>query len=239
MPGKFSLYQDLTIEENLNFFATVFGTSIRENYDLIKEIYVQIEPFKDRRAGKLSGGMKQKLALCCALIHKPAILFLDEPTTGVDVVSRKEFWDMLGRLKAEGITIMVSTPYMDEANRCDRIALMQKGQLLSIDTPAGIIAQFPVQLYAVHAANTHQLLREVRNYSGTDSCFAFGDALHVTLKGGTGASAGGVEPAGLMAYLRERGLADASVEKITPGIEDCFIRQMTPIDEPAGAGQKN
>src|SRR5580658_1240855 len=143
MPGRFSLYQDLTIEENLHFFATVFGTTIKENYALIKDIYQQIEPFKDRRAGRLSGGMKQKLALCCALIHKPAVLFLDEPTTGVDVVSRKEFWDMLGRLKAEGITIMVSTPYMDEANRCDRIALMQKGQILSIDTSVGIIASFP------------------------------------------------------------------------------------------------
>ena len=216
MPGRFSLYQDLTIEENLNFFATVFGTSIRENYDLIKDIYIQIEPFKDRRAGKLSGGMKQKLALCCALIHKPAVLFLDEPTTGVDVVSRKEFWDMLGRLKAEGITIMVSTPYMDEANRCDRIALMQKGQILSIDTGAGIIGEFPVDLYAVHSANTHKLLREVKGYPGTDSCFAFGDALHVTLKGGGG-------PDGLTGYLRERGLADVSMEKITPGIEDCFI----------------
>ena len=215
MPGRFSLYQDLTIEENLQFFATVFGTSIRENYDLIKDIYQQIEPFKDRRAGKLSGGMKQKLALCCALIHKPAVLFLDEPTTGVDVVSRKEFWEMLGRLKAEGITILVSTPYMDEANRCDRIALMQKGQLLSIDTPGGIIGQFPVELYAVHSANTHKLLQEVRGYEGTDSCFAFGDALHVTFKEGA---------AGLAGYLRDRGLDDASIGKITPGIEDCFIR---------------
>jgi ABC-2 type transport system ATP-binding protein len=222
MPGRFSLYQDLTIEENLNFFATVFGTSIRENYDLIKDIYKQIEPFKDRRAGKLSGGMKQKLALCCALIHKPAVLFLDEPTTGVDVVSRKEFWEMLARLKAEGITILVSTPYMDEATRCDRIALMQKGQLLSIDTPAGIVAQFPVALYAVHSANTHQLLQAVRGYEGTDSCFAFGDALHVTLKGD--AVNGHNEAAGLTGYLRERGLTDVHVEKTTPGIEDCFIR---------------
>jgi len=225
MPGRFSLYQDLTIEENLNFFATVFGTSIRENYDLIKDIYIQIEPFKDRRAGKLSGGMKQKLALCCALIHKPAVLFLDEPTTGVDVVSRKEFWEMLARLKAEGITIMVSTPYMDEANRCDRIALIQKGQILSVDTPAGIVGQFPVDLYAVHSANTHKLLREVRNYPGTDSCFAFGDALHVTFKGGAaGAHEGGDGPAGLTNYLRERGLADVGMEKIPPGVEDCFIQ---------------
>lgn len=225
MPGRFSLYQDLTIEENLNFFATVFGTSIRENYDLIKDIYIQIEPFKDRRAGKLSGGMKQKLALCCALIHKPAVLFLDEPTTGVDVVSRKEFWEMLARLKAEGITIMVSTPYMDEANRCDRIALIQKGQILSVDTPAGIVGQFPVDLYAVHSANTHKLLREVRNYPGTDSCFAFGDALHVTFKGGAaGAHEGADGPAGLTNYLRERGLADVGMEKIPPGVEDCFIQ---------------
>jgi len=225
MPGRFSLYQDLTIEENLNFFATVFGTSIRENYDLIKDIYIQIEPFKDRRAGKLSGGMKQKLALCCALIHKPAVLFLDEPTTGVDVVSRKEFWEMLARLKAEGITIMVSTPYMDEANRCDRIALMQKGQILSIDTPAWIVGQFPVDLYAVHQANTHKLLKEVRKYPGTDSCFAFGDSLHVTLKGGATAGHEGEEgSAGLTKYLRDRGLADVSMEKITPGVEDCFIQ---------------
>lgn len=225
MPGRFSLYQDLTIEENLHFFATVFGTSIRENYELIKDIYIQIEPFKDRRAGKLSGGMKQKLALCCALIHKPAVLFLDEPTTGVDVVSRKEFWDMLARLKAEGITIMVSTPYMDEANRCDRIALMQKGQILSIDTPAGIIGKFPVALYAVYSSNTHKLLREVKAYRGTESCFAFGDALHVTLKGDARtANDGGGGPAGLAGYLRERGLPDANVEKITPGVEDCFIQ---------------
>ena len=215
MPGRFSLYQDLTIEENLQFFATVFGTTIKENYNLIKDIYQQIEPFKDRRAGKLSGGMKQKLALCCALIHKPAVLFLDEPTTGVDVVSRKEFWEMLARLKSEGITIMVSTPYMDEANRCDRIGLIQKGSLLSVNTPAEIIRQFPVDLYAVHSANTHKLLHEVRGYSGTDSCFAFGDALHVTLASG--------DAAGLSDYLHGRGLGDAAVDKITPGIEDCFI----------------
>src|ERR1700739_3703376 len=139
MPGRFSLYQDLTVEENLNFFATVFNTSIEENYHLIKDIYVQIEPFNDRRAGKLSGGMKQKLALCCALIHKPKVLFLDEPTTGVDVVSCREFWEMLKSLKKEGITIIVSTPYMDEARLCDRIALIQKGSILSIDTPEGIV----------------------------------------------------------------------------------------------------
>jgi ABC-2 type transport system ATP-binding protein len=214
MPGRFSLYQDLTIEENLHFFATVFGTTIRENYHLIKDIYQQIEPFKDRRAGKLSGGMKQKLALCCALIHKPAVLFLDEPTTGVDVVSRKEFWEMLARLKAEGITILVSTPYMDEAVRCDRIALIQKGSILSIDEPSGIVASFPGELFAVQAANTHKLLREVREFEGTESCFAFGDALHVTFK---------QETDGLLPYLKTKGLPDATLQKITPGIEDCFI----------------
>ena len=140
MPGRFSLYQDLTIEENLNFFATLFNTTIDENYHLIRDIYVQIEKFKDRRAGKLSGGMKQKLALCCALIHRPSILFLDEPTTGVDPVSRKEFWEMLRMLKGQGITILVSTPYMDEATRCDRIALFQSGKILTSDTPENIIS---------------------------------------------------------------------------------------------------
>jgi ABC-2 type transport system ATP-binding protein len=223
MPGRFSLYQDLTIEENLHFFATVFGTSIRENYDLIKDIYQQIEPFKDRRAGKLSGGMKQKLALCCALIHKPAVLFLDEPTTGVDVVSRKEFWEMLGRLKAEGITILVSTPYMDEARRCDRIALMQKGSLLSVDEPEGIIRNFPGELYGVQSANTHRLLTATRTYPGTATCFAFGDALHVTFKDdeGQGIANGAVN--GLVPYLHSKGVEDARLTKITPGIEDCFI----------------
>ena len=142
MPGRFSLYQDLTVEENLNFFATVFNTTVRENYDLIRDIYVQIEPFRKRKAGKLSGGMKQKLALSCALIHRPDVLFLGEPTTGVDPVSRVEFWDMLDRLKRQGITILVSTPYMDEASRCDRIALMRNGRCLSVDTPEGIRSTF-------------------------------------------------------------------------------------------------
>src|SRR5689334_11418181 len=156
MPGKFSLYQDLTIEENLNFFATVFGTTVEENYDLIRDIYVQIEPFKKRRAGKLSGGMKQKLALCCALIHKPTVLFLDEPTTGVDPVSRKEFWEMLRSLKQQGITILVSTPYMDEASLCDRVALIQNGEILSVDSPEGVIDAFKHPLVAVKDNNMLQ-----------------------------------------------------------------------------------
>jgi len=215
MPGRFSLYQDLSIEENLNFFATVFGTTIQENYDLIKDIYQQIEPFKDRRAGKLSGGMKQKLALCCALIHKPTVLFLDEPTTGVDVVSRKEFWEMLKRLKAQGITILVSTPYMDEANLCDRIALIQKGQILSIDTPEKIIQSFPERLYAITSSSPFRLLQDVRKYDGTASCFAFGDALHATFRDSS--------DRGVIDYLHSRGHADVRIEPITPGIEDCFI----------------
>jgi len=231
MPGRFSLYQDLTVEENLNFFATVFGTTIKENYDLIKDIYQQIEPFKDRRAGKLSGGMKQKLALSCALIHKPSVLFLDEPTTGVDVVSRKEFWVMLKKLRQEGITILVSTPYMDEANLCDRIALIQKGDILSIDKPDNIVRSFPGQLYAVHASDTHRLLQDVRSFPGTATCFAFGDSLHVTFKdapSGSNAPSGAAtgspgEPQALLQYLQARNHPDATVEKTGPTIEDCFI----------------
>jgi len=215
MPGRFSLYQDLTIEENLSFFATVFGTTIRENYNLIKDIYQQIEPFKDRRAGKLSGGMKQKLALCCALIHKPDVLFLDEPTTGVDVVSRKEFWEMLKRLKAQGITILVSTPYMDEAKLCDRIGLIQKGEILSIDTPANIVGSFPEKLFAIKSSNTYQLLHDVRDFPDTASCFAFGDALHVTFKDQSDKD--------ISEYLCAKGHTDLVIESIAPGIEDCFI----------------
>ena len=171
MPGKFSLYQDLTITENLNFFATIFGTTLEENYDLIKEIYIQIEPFKDRRAGALSGGMKQKLALCCALIHKPKVLFLDEPTTGVDPVSRKEFWDMLKRLQKKGITILVSTPYMDEAALCDRIALIQKGQILKIDSPQNIVSHYDKTIYKVRTKNTHQLIVDLKKIPKSLQCF--------------------------------------------------------------------
>ena len=174
MPGKFSLYQDLSVEENLNFYATIFNTTIQENYHLIKDIYQQIEPFKHRRAGKLSGGMKQKLALSCALIHKPVILFLDEPTTGVDPVSRKEFWEMLRRLKDAGITIIVSTPYMDEANLCDRIALIQNGIIFSIDTPANIVKQFSKKLYKVESDNNYVLLKQLRENPNVETAFMFG-----------------------------------------------------------------
>src|ERR1017187_1007353 len=166
MPGRFSLYQDLTVEENLNFFAALFNTSIRQNYELIKEIYVQLEPFKDRRAGKLSGGMKQKLALCCALIHKPEVLFLDEPTTGVDAVSRFEFWDMLKRLKSQGITILVSTAYMDEVAHCNRVALIDNGKILSIDSPDEIVNNFPEILFRVKSDKKHKLLKDLAGYEG-------------------------------------------------------------------------
>jgi ABC-type multidrug transport system ATPase subunit len=221
MPGRFSLYQDLTVEENLEFFATVFGTTIKENYDLIKDIYVQIEPFKDRRAGKLSGGMKQKLALSCALIHKPDVLFLDEPTTGVDAVSRKEFWEMLKRLKQQGITILVSTPYMDEASLCDRIALMQNGKILSIDSPANIVKSYDGELYAVKAKSMHKLLLDLRSHVLTKSCFTFGEYLHLTLNNGPGG------PEEIRQYLAAKGHADATLMTVVPTIEDCFIRLMS------------
>ena len=219
MPGKFSLYQDLTVEENLQFFATLFNTTITENYDLIKDIYVQIEPFKTRRAGKLSGGMKQKLALCCALIHKPTVLFLDEPTTGVDVVSRKEFWEMLKKLKDQGITILVSTPYMDEATLCDRIALIQSGKIMSIDTPQNIINAFPQNLYAIKSTDIYQLLKDVRMSEDVYSCFAFGEYLHLTFKNEVPESENKLEK-----FLIEKNHKELEIKLIKPTIEDCFIR---------------
>lgn len=221
MPGRFSLYQDLTVEENLRFFATLFGTTIQANYHLIKDIYVQIEPFKNRRAGKLSGGMKQKLALCCALIHKPKVLFLDEPTTGVDVVSRHEFWDMLSRLKAQGITILVSTPYMDEAMRCDRIALIQSGTIMSVDTPDGIISKFPTTLYKVTGENMFGMLQDLRIMDSSAHCFAFGDSIHLAFDKHH-------ENAGTdtLKYLQDKGYKEVQLQVTTPDIEDCFIQLM-------------
>ena len=217
MPGKFSLYPDLTIEENLRFFATVFGTTIAQNYHLIEDIYVQIEPFKNRRAGKLSGGMKQKLALCCALIHKPTVLFLDEPTTGVDPVSRKEFWEMLKRLKAQDITILVSTPYMDEATLCDRIALVQNGKILSINTPQNMIQQYPEQLYAIKADQMYELIKALRKYPDVMDCYAFGEYAHVSFNGS-------FEDNKLKAYLKTEGLTQIEIKPVPPTIEDYFIK---------------
>lgn len=225
MPGRFSLYQDLTVLENLEFFATVFNTTIKENYDLIKDIYVQIEPFKNRRAGKLSGGMKQKLALCCALIHKPEILFLDEPTTGVDPVSRKEFWGMLQKLKTQGITILVSTPYMDEAALCDRIALIQNGNFLNIDTPENIVKQFNRDLWSVKSNQMHHLLTDLRTFDSIDSSFAFGDSIHFTVKHKKDFSKSEFE-----SLLLAGGHDKVEIRKINPGIEDCFMELSKKTD---------
>jgi len=221
MPGRFSLYQDLTVEENLNFFARVFNTTIEENYDLVKDIYMQIEPFRKRRAGALSGGMKQKLALSCALIHKPVALFLDEPTTGVDPVSRKEFWGMLQNLKRQGITILVSTPYMDEAALCDRIALIRNGRFLAIDTPQAIVNGFNEPLWAVQTNQMSQLLKDLRNNDRVASCFAFGDRHHMTMKN---EELGMKNEEWLREYLENKGHENIEIERIQPGIEDCFIR---------------
>lgn len=217
MPGRFSLYQDLTVEENLTFFATIFGTTIEENYDLIEDIYVQIEPFKDRRAGKLSGGMKQKLALSCALIHKPKVLFLDEPTTGVDPVSRKEFWEMLKRLQQKGITILVSTPYMDEAALCDRIALIQDGEILEIDSPEAIVAKFPKPIYNIGADNMYLLIQKLKEYAHGYSVFPFGEFVHYTDQRES------FNPEELQSFLKNEGLTDITIEPTQANIEDAFM----------------
>ncbi len=218
MPGKFSLYQDLTVEENLKFFATVFNTTIEENYELVKDIYQHIEPFKNRRAGKLSGGMKQKLALSCALIHKPSVLFLDEPTTGVDPVSRKEFWGMLKNLKKQGITILVSTPYMDEAGLCDRIALIQNGRFLKIDSPANIVKQYETKLWAVKSDNMYKLLTDLRANELSKNCFAFGDKHHVSVDNAQ------LTVDSLNSYLQQKGHTNIEIREIEPTIEDCFMQ---------------
>jgi drug efflux transport system ATP-binding protein len=218
MPGRFSLYQDLTVEENLEFFATIFKTTIRENYDLIKDIYSQIEPFKHRRAGKLSGGMKQKLALSCALIHRPSVLFLDEPTTGVDAVSRKEFWDMLKRLRNQDITILVSTPYMDEAELCDRVALVQLGKILTINTPRGVIDDFKKPIMAAKATNMLRLLNDLKNYDEVEDAYPFGEYHHAVMKNN-------FTEEDLKNFLRKSN-KEIELKKTEPDIEDCFMALM-------------
>jgi ABC-type multidrug transport system ATPase subunit len=220
MPGRFSLYPDLTVEENLKFFATVFGTTIQENYYLIKDIYQQIELFKTRRAGKLSGGMKQKLALSCALIHKPEILILDEPTTGVDAVSRKEFWEMLKRLKDMGITILVSTPYMDEASLCDRIALIQQGNLMSVATPLAMENSFAEDLWKIRTRkiyNTSKLLEKLPKMISVNS---FGQVLHLVTPKGL------YKSVAIQQFLSQNGEIEISVEQAKATIEDVFILLM-------------
>ncbi len=219
MPGRFSLYQDLTIEENLQFFATIFNTSIKENYSLIKEIYVQIEPFKNRRAGKLSGGMKQKLALCCALIHRPTILFLDEPTTGVDAVSRMEFWQMLQRLKEQDITILVSTPYMDEAALCNRVALMQEGKFLTTGTPGQVVENFGSDILAVKSDNMYHLIKDLNSDPAIANAYSFGEFAHAVLKET-------IDENELKNYLQQKGHQQIEIRKATPDIEDCFLKLM-------------
>jgi ABC-2 type transport system ATP-binding protein len=224
MPGRFSLYPDLSVEENLSFFASVFGTSIDEGRAIIAPIYQQIEPFKDRRAGALSGGMKQKLALCCALVHRPEILFLDEPTTGVDAVSRREFWDLLGTLKASGLPILVSTAYMDEATRCDRVALIQQGRILAVDPPAKIAARYPHPLIAVHANERHKLIQSLREYPHAKSVYPFGDEIHYS-DARTGVAPDSIVQE-LRAYLADRGFTDVRVTPIAAGVEDAFMELM-------------
>lgn len=220
MPQRFSLYQDLSVEENLAFFARIFGTTIEENYDLIKDIYIQIEPFKNRLAGQLSGGMKQKLALSCALIHSPEILILDEPTTGVDAVSRKEFWEMLIRLKEKGITILVSTPYMDEANLCDRVALIQNGEIMSIDTPEKIINDFGRKLWAVKSDNIYQLILDLKKMESVDTVFTFGEYLHIT------SNTDDFNKNRLISDLEKEGHSNVRIQQIEANIEDCFMQLM-------------
>ncbi len=224
MPGRFSLYPDLSVEENLRFFASVFSTSIEENYDLVKDIYQQLEPFKKRRAGKLSGGMKQKLALSCALIHKPEVLFLDEPTTGVDAVSRMEFWQMLKRLKEQNITILVSTPYMDEAGLCDRIGMMQKGKLLAVDTPDEITELVPMQLFAIRVDQMHRLTDALRSYPYSASAYAFGQVVHYRDRREH------PNEHELKEFLQVQGFSAVMIRRINPGIEDTFIALMEQED---------
>lgn len=220
MPGRFSLYQDLSVEENLQFYASIFNTGIEENYHLIRDIYQQIAPFKKRLAGNLSGGMKQKLALSCALIHSPEVLFLDEPTTGVDAVSRMEFWEMLKELQKKNITILVSTPYMDEAKLCDRVALMQKGKLLNVDTPENIIESYDKPLRAVTSDDMFKLPSDLENFEGSARVFRFGDSIHLTLK------TDDISEKNIAAFLSEKGHDNIRIEKIKPGIEDCFMAEM-------------
>lgn len=217
MPGRFSLYPDLTVEENLEFFAALFGVSIDESYDLIAPIYRQIEPFRKRRAGKLSGGMKQKLALSCALIHRPDVLFLDEPTTGVDAVSRREFWDMLSQLKTQGITILVSTPYMDEASRCDRIALCNEGHILGVNTPQNFVHDFNEMLYGIRAKDMFSLLQRARSIEGVAACYPFGEYHHLIANDD-------FNPTIFTSQLSDiEGLEICTQE---PSIEDVFIKLM-------------
>lgn len=217
MPGRFSLYEDLSVEENLDFFATIFGTTVKDNYSTIKDIYSQLEPFKDRRAGKLSGGMKQKLALCCALVHKPSVLFLDEPTTGVDAISRKEFWNILENIKSKGVTVLVSTPYMDEASLCDRISLIQQGKIIESGKVDDIIRLYPYTLLSVTGEPMYPIIKLLRKTEGIINCFAFGAEHHVSVDSEI------ISSKMLYDILTQNGFKNCTVKEINPGIEDCFM----------------
>ncbi len=220
MPGRFSLYMDLTVEENLNFYATIFGTTLSENYRFIRSVYSHLEPFNKRLAGHLSGGMKQKLALSCALIHHPRILVLDEPTTGVDAVSRKEFWELLHELRETGMTIIVSTPYMDEAGKCDKIALMHKGNMLMIDQPENITGSYDGLLYAISGDDPYQLTRDLRSYSTGTGAYLFGQTIHFS-------TSGDLKEMAITEYLEKKGNKNVVIQQIQPSIEDCFIAAIT------------
>lgn len=223
MPGRFSLYHDLSVEENLNFYASIFNTTLRENYHLIKDVYEQIEPFKKRKAGALSGGMKQKLALSCALIHKPELLILDEPTTGVDAVSRKEFWELLKKMQKTGITILVSTPYMDEASLCDRVALMQKGSLLALDSPENIVKKYEGELWQSSSSNMHKIIVDLSEVgSGIKNIFRFGEKVHITSNGMSLEEVRSI----ITEELKSKGHNNIIVEAVKPQIEDCFLDLM-------------
>lgn len=215
MPETFSLYQDLTVEENLEFYASIFNVDISSNYNVIAPVFRQLEPFRRRRAGKLSGGMKQKLALSCALIHQPSILLLDEPTRGVDPVSRKEFWDILAGIKAKGITIVLSTSYMDEASLCDRIGFFDHGKFLLTGTPQEIIDGYGNKIYSIECCDKYAVLLAARQWKSTESCYINGDTLHITFTDGN------------TEMFKEHILATTGetikITETTPTIEDCFM----------------
>ena len=240
MPAVFSLYSDLSVEENLHFFANIFNVKLETNYALIEPIYRALKPFKTRRAGALSGGMKQKLALCCALIHKPKILLLDEPSTGVDALSRAEFWEILRTLKSQ-MSIIVSTPYMDEAQLCDRVALMAGGEIFRIGSPSEIVRDFSGELFALKNL-PFALLANLRNLPQVKSAFLFGESLHLRLNPNAdfglesradfglesnsdfGTKSSEKSIAYLQAFLRQKlGYDDLEVTRISPNIEDCFM----------------
>lgn len=231
MPGRFALYPDLSVAENLAFYADVFDTTVEAGMVRIAPIWSQLAPFSARRAGALSGGMKQKLALCCALVHRPTLLVLDEPTTGVDAVSRREFWDLLDTLREEELTILVSTPYMDEASRCDRVALMQAGRFLAVDTPAAITSDFPLPLLALRAADRLGVLSVLRDFPHTTGAWPFGETVHYT------DARADLAPDVILSELRRwasaRGITDLEGEAIAAGIEDVFIHRLSEGEQAA------